>query len=217
MRIQTFGILIAFLLMGCGSSYATPTRALPTLTKIRLTKTIIPTKTPLPQVSIGIVEVQSLNIRSGPGTSFGVIDSLKQGDEFYILADVNNSENQQWLLIPLADNSFGWVIGESKYVTQKWKRVDYSTYTMLLDSARLAKLIYDTTPTVAFSRPVIPTANLQYIPSAACTCSSNSYNCGDFSTQREAQSCFNHCLVTVGYDVHWLDEDSDGSACEWNP
>lgn len=215
----SIGFLILFLLASCddypkttqvSTSFSTPTKIIPT-------KALIPTKTPLPQVSAGTVLVKSLNIRSGPGTNYAVISSMKQGDEFYILADVQNQENQKWLLIPLPNDSFGWVIGEQKYVTEKWVNVDYATYMMLVDAVRRAKLIYEATPTAAYFQQPIPTVNSQTIPSSTCTCSYNAYNCRNFPTQSSAQSCYNYCMQTVGYDVHWLDDDGDGIACEWNP
>ncbi|NQV18647.1 MAG: excalibur calcium-binding domain-containing protein [Armatimonadetes bacterium] len=46
-----------------------------------------------------------------------------------------------------------------------------------------------------------------------CICSSNSYNCDDFSNKVEAQECFEYC--GINNDIHWLDEDNDGLACEW--
>ncbi len=47
-----------------------------------------------------------------------------------------------------------------------------------------------------------------------CECYANLYNCSDFNTQREAQACFDHCWA-LGYgDVHRLDGDGDGIACE---
>lgn len=54
-------------------------------------------------------------------------------------------------------------------------------------------------------------------PSVTCTCTDIMYYCSDFSTQREAQKCYNYCMDKVGYDVHRLDGDNDGTACEWNP
>lgn len=41
-------------------------------------------------------------------------------------------------------------------------------------------------------------------------CSSDVYNCGDFSTHAEAQAVFDSCDT----DIHMLDRDSDGVACE---
>lgn len=47
-------------------------------------------------------------------------------------------------------------------------------------------------------------------------CSSNIYNCGDFNTHAEAQEVFEMC-GGVSNDVHDLDRDNDGSACETLP
>ena len=43
------------------------------------------------------------------------------------------------------------------------------------------------------------------------------YDCRDFETQVEAQACFDHCWSEVGFDVHRLDGDGDGDACEGLP
>jgi len=48
-------------------------------------------------------------------------------------------------------------------------------------------------------------------------CSSDVYNCSDFSTQAQAQACHDYCWGLVGYDVHGLDSDGDGEACESLP
>ena len=45
-------------------------------------------------------------------------------------------------------------------------------------------------------------------------CSYNAYNCGDFSTHAEAQEVFEGC---GSGDVHGLDRDNDGLACETLP
>ncbi len=52
---------------------------------------------------------------------------------------------------------------------------------------------------------------------AVCDCSGNIYNCPNFSTHAQAQACFEYCLSAVGYDVHQLDGDNDGVACEALP
>lgn len=41
-------------------------------------------------------------------------------------------------------------------------------------------------------------------------CSFDKYNCDDFATQKEAQQMFEKCA----YDMHRLDRDKDGKACE---
>lgn len=54
-------------------------------------------------------------------------------------------------------------------------------------------------------------------PGGCSTCSADTYNCSDFDTQAEAQSCFDYCMEQVGYDVHGLDADNNGVACEALP
>lgn len=50
-----------------------------------------------------------------------------------------------------------------------------------------------------------------------CDCSGNIYNCADFSTHAEAQACYEYCKSLGHGDVHWLDGDNDGKACESLP
>ena len=45
-------------------------------------------------------------------------------------------------------------------------------------------------------------------------CSSNVYNCADFTTQKEAQAVFDYCGPE---DIHRLDNDGDGVVCESLP
>ncbi|HII15730.1 MAG TPA: hypothetical protein HA362_05450 [Nanoarchaeota archaeon] len=44
-------------------------------------------------------------------------------------------------------------------------------------------------------------------------CSRNAYNCGEFSSQSAAQRVFEAC-GGVSNDIHILDKDKDGEACE---
>jgi hypothetical protein len=52
--------------------------------------------------------------------------------------------------------------------------------------------------------------------SAAYQCRHNAYNCRDFGTQFEAQAAYQACSGRRN-DVHRLDEDRDGFACERLP
>lgn len=47
-------------------------------------------------------------------------------------------------------------------------------------------------------------------------CDFNAYNCADFNTQDEAQAVFEGC-GGLSNDIHWLDGDDDGIACELLP
>jgi len=54
-------------------------------------------------------------------------------------------------------------------------------------------------------------------PPKVCACNKNIYNCSDFSYQSQAQACFSYCMGQVGKDIHRLDGDHDGWACEALP
>lgn len=76
------------------------------------------------------------------------------------------------------------------------------------------------TPTVTSTPTKTPTpkATATKSPPANCsTCAYDAYNCADFSTQAQAQACYDYCMAQVGYDVHRLDADNDGEACESLP
>lgn len=50
-----------------------------------------------------------------------------------------------------------------------------------------------------------------------CDCSGNIYDCSSFATHSAAQACFAYCWQVAGRDVHRLDGDGDGIACESLP
>lgn len=52
---------------------------------------------------------------------------------------------------------------------------------------------------------------------AVCGCSGDIYNCSDFSTQAEAQTCYDYCKSLGHGDIHRLDVNNDGMACESLP
>ncbi|MDD5342057.1 MAG: thermonuclease family protein [Patescibacteria group bacterium] len=47
-----------------------------------------------------------------------------------------------------------------------------------------------------------------------CFCDENYYDCRDFKTQAEAQSLYDCCRAKTGRDVHLIDADTNGRACE---
>jgi hypothetical protein len=51
---------------------------------------------------------------------------------------------------------------------------------------------------------------------STCSCTANTYNCStrDFSSVAEAQTCFDFCRSQGFGDVHDLDRNEDGRACE---
>ena len=71
--------------------------------------------------------------------------------------------------------------------------------------------------TTTTSIPVAPATTKNTTSNVNCYCTSNTYNCSDFQTHIEAQNLYNCCLQKVGTDIHRLDRDKDGSACESLP
>lgn len=64
------------------------------------------------------------------------------------------------------------------------------------------------TPTLEAIQPTLPPQ------SAVCSCSGDTLNCGDFSSHSSAQACFNYCISQGRGDIHRLDGNNDGTACE---
>lgn len=59
-------------------------------------------------------------------------------------------------------------------------------------------------------------SNTGDVPAPACSCPSADMDCSDFSTSAAAQAVYDCCLKLKGSDVHRLDRDKDGLACESN-
>jgi micrococcal nuclease len=70
------------------------------------------------------------------------------------------------------------------------------------------------TPVPTSAPAVVPTSPP---PAAVCDCSGNLYNCSDFSTHAQAQACYEYCISQGRGDIHRLDADNDGIACESLP
>jgi len=75
-------------------------------------------------------------------------------------------------------------------------------------------------PGVCEAKSTPSTSSGQAIPTlpqaGSYNCSSNTYNCTDFSTHAEAQTVFEAC-GGASNDVHELDREGDGLACEGLP
>jgi hypothetical protein len=73
------------------------------------------------------------------------------------------------------------------------------------------------TPPPAPTLTATPSPTPTHTTQPVCDCSYNRYNCSDFATQWAAQQCFDHCWDVRGDDIHRLDSDGDGIACEALP
>jgi phosphatidylserine/phosphatidylglycerophosphate/cardiolipin synthase-like enzyme len=68
-------------------------------------------------------------------------------------------------------------------------------------------------PTVTPTATLAPTPTTTPQAPGSCACTGNLYNCSDFSTQAQAQACFDWCMGQGAGDIHQLDSDGDGVAC----
>lgn len=64
------------------------------------------------------------------------------------------------------------------------------------------------------TRAPTSTPQRSHSPAGICACSGDLYNCADFDTHSQAQACYRHCISVGAGDIHRLDADNDGSACE---
>lgn len=140
-----------------------------------------------------------VNIRGGPSTSYAVVGGARSGTYVTIY-----SQSGQWYQV-YANGVNGWIFGPL---------LTFSGQSAAPRYVAPAPRYVAPTP-VPYTPPVQQYRQPNY--SQSCSCNYNSYNCRNFSTQRSAQACYQSCLAVVGYDIHWLDDDNDGIACEWNP
>lgn len=64
--------------------------------------------------ALAMVQVDSLNIRNGPGTNYNRVGLARQGDALIINGQLDNCD---WLQITTADGIEGWTSGKEQYVT----------------------------------------------------------------------------------------------------
>lgn len=76
------------------------------------TPTAVPTPTTV--AAQATVQVETLNVRSGPGTTFDRIASAKRGEKLTVLGQSNNCA---WLQVRTSSNVQGWVAGGAQFVT----------------------------------------------------------------------------------------------------
>ena len=69
-------------------------------------------------------------------------------------------------------------------------------------------------PTTPIVNNTTPTNTTPPASTNTYNCGSNTYNCTDFSTHAEAQAVYDYCFSQIGKDIHRLDSDGDGQACE---
>lgn len=72
------------------------------------------------------------------------------------------------------------------------------------------------------SQPYLSTSGVLHLSTSSvlnqgpCSCQADTLDCtyADFPNLADAQACYDYCMGAVGYDVHNLDQNFDGVACE---
>jgi len=181
------------------TSYHTLT-PLPTFTPSpvpTIAPTIIPT--PLPYVC---ADGGGINVRSGPGLEYTAIGTLDTDET----AAITGYHGKWWRID--YEGGDGWVA--------TWVVSSHNTYSIPAVPVGVEKSEEPTAlpPSTIASTP---TEIVLVSTEEVCECSGNVYNCDDFATQQQAQRCFDFCKAGTGTDVHLLDSDADGIACESLP
>ncbi len=96
---------------------ATPT-SLPTTTPSR---TLAPTYTPVPTETavpswLGVVSVERLNVRTGPGIEYEVLATVDEGRQFELTGRLRNSS---WWRICCINGESGWIIAEAMEIPEE--------------------------------------------------------------------------------------------------
>jgi len=191
---------------------ATPVRSTPQGTVSMPTTTPVPKVTPVPTATAlafsGPVASSEANVREGPGTEYAVVTAAQSGESLEI---VGKDSSGKWLQL-----ASGYWIAASL--------VDGAPADLPVTAvvAQLPGGNPTAAPMPAQESAAAPTPSWQreeggILFSSECPCNQgDALNCGDFGIDMDAQACYMRCMDLAGMDVHRLDRDKDGSACEWN-
>ena len=179
-----------------------------------------------------IVDGDTIEIENGERIRLICIDTPEKGEEGYkeakeyleslilnknvkLKKDISERDKYNRLLryVYLEDGTFvNEIIVKEGYAEAYWYNPDTTLCPIIQDAEDYAKK-NDLRIWEEDKIEEIKNSNGDAISLENYACSSNLYNCDDFSTQAEAQKVFEYC-GGVGNDIHRLDGDKDGLACE---
>lgn len=163
-----------------------------------------------PQIGPSVVAgPDTVNLRAGPGKDYPLAGSLPGGQSLPIIG--RNADSSWWQVT--APSGPAWV---SASVISTLNTND--TIPVVEAPPAPAPAATSAQADVPAPAPQPTVAATSPVPAdSQCDCSANLYNCNDgsFSSDAEAQGCYLHCIQAGAGDVHDLDRDHDGNACEW--
>ena len=95
------------------------------------------------QTATAVVNTGALNVRSGPGPSYGIVTVVNQGN---VLTLLGRNEDSTWAYIQTPSANLGWVNASSDFITPS---VAISTLPLVIPTTALPTATSTTTPTTA--------------------------------------------------------------------
>lgn len=194
------------------------------------TFTLLPSNTPAPSGQV----TTAVSLRSQPDATSPSVATLNTGTTVEIIAI---SDDSQWYQVRTDSGREGWLPADKFQVISlplltRVPRVTLAP-TNTTEPATFTPQPTNTRPLVTNTPTLSPATSTSLPPTqppptlapptntpppaAVCNCSGDLYNCSDFSTHAAAQACFNYCVGQGAGDIHGLDGDGDGDACESLP
>jgi len=119
-------------------------------------------------------------------------------------------------------------------LAEAWLSYTQTSMASITDTPIPTATLMPTDTPVILASPVPPTPTLVIFPTAtyffqalpanqptptfsnagACSCSGDTLNCSNFSSWSSAQACYTYCINQGAGDIHRLDGNNDGSACD---
>jgi hypothetical protein len=171
---------------------------------VAITVELTPEPTPLP---LGPTARAESPLYSGPDFAYAIVGQVAIGEQLTIVGIY--TEGTWYLLV-----NGQWIPGAV---------VDNAPLTLPLVSPTITPVPTNTptiTPTPSPSATplgsAIPTPTPTSLDQPVCDCSGDSLDClgNIFANRAQAQQCFEYCFRQTGRDIHLLDPNTNGMACE---
>ncbi len=165
-------------------------------------------------VWVGDIFVNDYLVRQGYAYAYTYPPDVKYSEQF-VQAQQEARENNRglWEGCPVTSTEYP----TTTIITQVVPPT--TTTTIVAPTTTTTTIVAPTTTTITTLPPttttVPPTTTITYF-TEEIICSYNAYNCSNFSTHAEAQEAYEFC-GGVSNDIHRLDRDKDGLACESLP